>query len=100
MYSAQRNQTESPLLRMSAQIRGIISMDLDSSHHHSGRFDWDRLAISQPSGQIFAETARPYFIRFLLDNQIYWRGQETVMCDYTQYCAPSQMRAYRRFATT
>jgi hypothetical protein len=73
--NAERNQQQSLLLRLPAEIRNRIfslAMDLDQpgrSHSDHSVWEtppWDRLELSRSCRQIFAETAETYFERWLL----------------------------------
>lgn len=68
--SATRNQTESPLLRLSTELRNRIydyGFDLPSEdYHHDNHNDWSRLKFSLVCRQIFLETASGYFTTKLL----------------------------------
>jgi hypothetical protein len=72
--SAHANQQGSILLRFPAEIRNLIYdiifetavSDTDCHHLQNDCLNWDRLQFSQTCCQIYAETARAYFVKKIL----------------------------------
>jgi hypothetical protein len=64
-HSDQKNQVDSPLLRLPAELRNRIydlALDPDSKNvRHYDHYDWDRLNPSRTCRQIFTDTAAQHY---------------------------------------
>ncbi|KAI4685519.1 uncharacterized protein J4E84_006247 [Alternaria hordeiaustralica] len=98
---AQRNQRQSPLLRLPAEIRNKIfdlAQELSArSWKHDSHFYWDRLELSRASRQIFAETAHAYFAIHIypVARFIHREFDLSDLSKLRKRCTPLQLRLIR-----